>query len=231
MHTGQETAEALAFASLKKKQRGLRTGFPPAFGLRVHRALSWFGRAEGEMERQDFDAAFIFLWIAFNAAYAREISEADNPAGERHNFSLFFEQLMQVDTAGRLHGVIWQRFPEAIRQLLTNRYVFHPFWQHHNGVPGYENWEKSFSAAQKRAGEALFFKDSATVLSILFDRLYVLRNQIVHGGATWNSGVNRAQVAAGASMLAALVPLFIDLMMDNPQADWGTPHYPVVERG
>lgn len=28
------------------------------------------------------------------------------------------------------------------------------------------------------------------ILSILFDRLYVLRNQLVHGGATWNSDVN-----------------------------------------
>ena len=59
--------------------------------------------------------------------------------------------------------------------------------------------------------------------------LYVLRNQLVHGGSTWNSGVNRAQVRDGAEILAFLVPVFVDLMMDNSQEDWGRPFYPVVD--
>lgn len=36
----------------------------------MHRALSWLNRAEREPD--DYDARFIFLWIAFNAAYAQE---------------------------------------------------------------------------------------------------------------------------------------------------------------
>ena len=56
----------------------------------------------------------------------------------------------------------------------------------------------------------------------------MLRNQLVHGGATWNSGVNRAQVRDGAAILSVLMPVFVDLMMDNPNADWGRPFYPVV---
>jgi hypothetical protein len=28
------------------------------------------------------------------------------------------------------------------------------------------------------------------ILSMLFDRLYVLRDQMTHGGATWNSATN-----------------------------------------
>ena len=67
------------------------------------------------------------------------------------------------------------------------------------------------------------------ILTCLFDRLYVLRNQLVHGGATWNSSVNRQQVGDGARIMAFLVPLFIDIMMDHPQSDWGAPYYPVVE--
>ena len=72
-------------------------------------------------------------------------------------------------------------------------------------------------------------KDTKIVLSTLFDRLYVLRNQLVHGGATWNSKVNRAQVKDGAEILGALLPIFLDLMMDNPQIKWPAPNYPVVE--
>jgi len=72
-------------------------------------------------------------------------------------------------------------------------------------------------------------RNTPIVLSILFDRLYVLRNQLVHGGATWDSSANRNQVRDGASLLGCLLPVFIDLMMDNPDAEWAMPMYPVVE--
>ena len=36
-------------------------------------------------------------------------------------------------------------------------------------------------------------------------------------------------VAYGAEILAFLVPVFVDLMMDNSQEDWGRPFYPVVD--
>ena len=62
--------DSLTFQALKEKQRAIRSGFPETMGLRVHRAISWIGRAEACEE--DDDARFIFLWIAFNAAYADE---------------------------------------------------------------------------------------------------------------------------------------------------------------
>jgi len=34
---------------------------------------------------------------------------------------------------------------------------------------------------------------------------------------------------SGIRVLGVLVPAFVDLMMDNPQAAWGAPYYPVVE--
>ena len=58
----------LDHAALKTKQRAIRDGFPEIMGLRAHRSISWIGRAESCGE--DNDARFIFLWIAFNAAYA-----------------------------------------------------------------------------------------------------------------------------------------------------------------
>ena len=57
----------------------------------------------------------------------------------------------------------------------------------------------------------------------------VLRNQLIHGGATWNSSVNRSQVKDGAALLGVLLPIFIDILMDNPGNDWGRPYYPVVD--
>ena len=70
--------------------------------------------------------------------------------------------------------------------------------------------------------------DTRKVLGIVFDRLYVLRNQLVHGGATWNSQVNRAQLTDAVAILGTLVPLIISVMMDHPGQDYGDALYPVV---
>ena len=67
------------------------------------------------------------------------------------------------------------------------------------------------------------------ILVLLFDRLYVLRNQILHGGATWNSSVNRSQVRDGAAIMGFLVPAFVKVMMDHPDEPWGKNYYPVVD--
>ena len=63
-------------------------------------------------------------------------------------------------------------------------------------------------------------RDTVEVLSLVFGRLYVLREQLVHGGATWNSQVNRDQVRDDAAILAFLMPVFVDVMMDNPGGNY-----------
>lgn len=218
--------DTLTFATLKEKQRATRAGFPETMGLRVHRAISWIGRAEAC--DGDDDARFIFLWIAFNAAYADEREFQSIPQGERAAFLDYFGRLTALDSERRIYKAVWQRFSGPVRLLLENRYVFNPFWQHHNGIDGFADWEDRFKASARSFVQAFQAGDSARVLSFVFDRLYVLRNQLVHGGATWNSGVNRAQVRDGAAILAFLVPVFVDLMMENPAGDWGRPFYPVV---
>ena len=216
----------LTHAVLKAKQRALRAGFPETMGLRVHRSISWIGRAEAA---EDDDGRFIFLWIAFNAAYADE-REFQGPApGERAAFADFFAKMVRLDAERRIYNEIWEGFAGPIRVLMQNRYVFHPFWQHHNGIAGYEDWEEKFRASAAAFARSFADQNTARTLSFVFDRLYVLRNQLVHGGATWNSAVNRNQVRDGASILGFLMPVFVDVMIDHPHDDWGRPFYPVVE--
>lgn len=129
--------DALEFNSLKAKQRLLRDNFPEPIGLRVHRAISWLGRAD--RERNDQDLRFILLWVAFNAAYAQDVSGGDHPAG-REAFKVFFDLLVKLDMDKRIYNTVWRRFPNEIRVLRENKFVFAPFWHHHNGLPGYEDW-------------------------------------------------------------------------------------------
>jgi len=211
---------------LKARQRAIRDGFPDGVGLRVHRAISWLQRAE--KEDGDLDASFIFYWIAFNAAYADEVKDAE-ANDERSVFDGFFGTLTSLDLDQRIYNTIWKRYAGEIRLLLDNRYVFSPFWKFHNRIPGYDDWEVWFRKSKKRIHAALKDRDTRMILSTVFDRLYVLRNQLVHGGATWNGKVNRQQVGDGAQIMSILVPIFIDLIMDNPDVDWGEPYYPVVD--
>lgn len=214
-------------AALKTRQRALRDGFPDALGLRVHRSISWLTRAERE---EHSDVRFILLWIGFNAAYADNIGRAiDNASSERDVFAAFFDTLGGFDGKRRIYGAVWQRFSQEIRVLLSNQYIYTPFWKHQNGEPDYSDWSERLDRSKVAVSAALSRQDTTTILSILFDRLYTLRNQLVHGGATFDSAINRAQIRDGCALLGFLLPIFIDLMMDHPDHPWRMPHYPVVE--
>src|SRR5262249_48836206 len=128
----------LNHATLKAKQRSKRSKFPEALGLRVHRAISWLGRAE--TEAGDADVRFVLLWIGFNAAYATDIDS--DTANERGSFKAFFDTLVSLDSSHRIYDAVWDRFSQEIRLLLANKYVFAPFWHQQNGLKGYDDWEK-----------------------------------------------------------------------------------------
>ncbi len=87
----------------------------------------------------------------------------------------------------------------------------------------------SNSTVNKAANQALATKKTATALGVVLARMYTLRNQLVHGGATWNSSVNRDQIRDCTAFLGKLVPIVITLMMDHPETLWGDACYPVVD--
>ena len=216
----------LNYYNLKNRQREVRDAFSPALALRTHRALSWLERAE--REEGDHDARFIFLWIAFNAAYANEIGDRKT-FSERKVLLNFLKRLEALDRERLLYQAVWDQFTGPIRLLIDNRFVFQPFWDHFRGQAGAEDWEQRFSHSRRQAHRALGRQDTLKILAVVFDRLYVLRNQLIHGGATWGGAVNRQQIRDGAAILGALVPIVIHLMLEAPYQLWGEPSYPVVE--
>jgi len=218
------------YQRLKDRQRGERAGWPEALGLRVHRALSWLDRAEQLGTQGDLDGQFIFLWIAFNAAYATEIDEQYRTA-EQVTSRAFLRRLVELDAPRRrIEGLVWTEFTKSIRVLLDNPYVFKPFWDFHTGAIDEAEWKRKFAAAKRAAHRALERQNTVTVLGIVLARIYVLRNQLIHGGATWKSQVNRDQLRDCTIFMAKLVPLVVEIMMDHPQVHWGPACYPVVKQ-
>ncbi len=193
--------------------------------LRLHRAISWLKSAEQSSE----DLRFISLWIAFNACYAiDDLNElAEERASEKSNIRDFLKNLEAKDEGGQLGKLLWDRFSNEIRILLNNKYIFQPYWNHLRGIETeYE------TALQSSLNKASRFMSEGRVADLLYEvltRLYVLRNQLFHGGATFQGKVNRSQVKDGAAMLEKLVPVNIEIMIQNKQEDWGKASFPPVE--
>ncbi len=211
---------------LKAHQRKNHENFPASLSLRVHRALSWLYRAE--QESQDHDARFIFLWVAFNAAYANDVA-GRQIFSERKLFQGFLGRLIDSDTQRLLYELVWDKFSGAIRLLIDNKYVFQPFWDFHNGQLTEEAWQLAFRRSKAGARRALGNMNTRKVMGIMFERLYTLRNQLLHGGATWNSNINRSQISQGAEIMGQVVPIVIHLMMNDYQRIWGDACFPVVD--
>ena len=49
----------------------------------------------------------------------------------------------------------------------------------------------------------------------------VLRNQIFHGYTTYNSKKNRDSVKNASELMKKFIPLFLEIMMNNPSEAWG----------
>lgn len=209
--------------ALKEAHRAVRDGQPQSSSIRIHRAISWLARAETETD--DHDARFIFLWIALNAAYAREFGFEQ---AERDQLREFIRKLLAHDEQNRLHAILFEQFTGPIRTLIDNKFVFEPFWRALREHDSSGRWEEQFKVSQRLALRALMERQTDVLLSIVLDRLYVLRNQLVHGGATWPSTANRAQVRDGASILSALIPEVIRLILSSETLDLREVAFPLV---
>ena len=208
---------------LKERHRQVRQAQPEPLRIRIHRALSWLSRSDEEAN--DPDIRFILQWVAFNAAYAREFGREET---ERDRARSFIEALTAVDDQRRLHQALFHQFSGPVRTLIDNKFTFEPFWTALRTHDSSGRWEESFAGSKKAALAAVMQGDTVKVLGIVFDRLYVLRNQLIHGGATWGGRVNRLQIADGVAILGTLVPLILAIMIEHPDQEYGPVLYPVV---
>lgn len=209
-------------AALRERHRAVRGRQSEALATRLHRAISWLQRAETD---EDSDTRFIHLWIALNAAYASDFDFEDS---ERTRVARFLGRIVEADANGQLHALLFRQFSGPIRTLIDNHFVFAPFWRALREHDPSERWKQQFSGSRKAAMTALMEKRTADLLSIVLDRLYVLRNQLIHGGATWNSQINRLQLQDSCAILGALLPAILAILMDAEGFDDDPIAYPVI---
>lgn len=99
------------YQTLKIRQRAERENNSDNLSLRVHRALSWLNKAEQCTD--DLDGQFIFLWIAFNAAYANELDH-NMRFSEQETFKNFIQCLCELDKDNNLSNLVLRNFKYSV---------------------------------------------------------------------------------------------------------------------
>ena len=209
--------------SLKRKLKSYQ-GIPEELGIRLHRSISWLQCAE--QQEKDPDIMFITQWIAFNACYAMDMNSQSTKT-EREKFKGFIGTLVRLDHEKRIFNILWQKFSGPVKILIENEYVFRGFWDFQRGDTN--EWRKAFDKSNEDALRYMSANNVGGVLEILLDRLYILRNQLMHGGATYKSKLNRRSVKDGSRILEMLIPIIIEIILENPEEEWGKLLFPVVK--
>jgi hypothetical protein len=209
--------------TLQRKLKALQGQLTEVHAIRLHRAISWIRAAEDQEKNQDL--RLICLWVAANSLYAMDEARFEAMA-ERERFADFVDRLVALDTEERLYNLLWNKFSGPVRMLIENKYVYSPFWDFQRGEA--RDWERGFEKSITDANQALSKKNVNYLLRIVLDRLYVLRNQLVHGGATYKSKINRSQVRDGGNLLMTILPVIIEIMMNHQQEEWGRIYYPPI---
>ena len=201
------------------------------FGLRVRRSESWSDHANDSMSHEDFDSAFLFYWIAFNALYSDE-RNIDMERSERKLQKDFIEKIHRFDKQnGNLYKFLWAEYSNSIRNLLDNKFIFGRYWRDINENPDESAWAEEMRSTNQSALRLMTDGGSvARLLNIVFSRLNVLRNQIAHGSSTYRGSLNRDQVKTGATFMHQVVPIIQQIFREHPDEDWGIPPYPPQER-
>ena len=195
---------------------------PETLTIRIHRAISWLKSAEKQEE--NLDMKFISLWVSFNACYAVDLNGISSKP-EKAKLRDFTSSLVQFDRT-RLYNLLWEKYSGPVKVLIENKFVFEKFWEYNRGEAN--DYLSAFNKSIASATNCLSKQNIEGLIEIVLERLYTLRNQLIHGGATYNSKLNRSQLRDACNIMQLLVPIIIDIMLENGEHDWGEIAYPVV---
>ena len=206
--------ESKEFKEFREKQ---------AFLMRISRANSWLRRAQ-QMETnvkatdKELDTQILFLWIGFNALYGRDPRKN---LGSKKEIEKYFKNLLKCpgEPKDSIYKIINGVLKENIDSLRKNIFVSRNFWNREMGI----NRERDIRFPG--------WKTNVTqeILCCVFQRLYVLRNQLMHGASTSGKTRNKDQLIDGAEIMHYLLPIFIEFMLRSPEnkwKEWGEIWYP-----
>ena len=205
---------------------------------RILRVLSWLTAAE--KAKKDDDFRLMCALAAFNGLYAvppwqrgvRSNKTSDEPKREvlEHEvINNMIDKLIEFDKEGILLEYLKNERREELEQILANQYLFFGYWQfydfYRHKMP-IARWMKEHGKKNEKIEKYLADDDVAVPLKETMYRIWVLRNQLVHGEAGYKDYYNRSQINECAKFLPPLVGRMLRIMIDNTDSLWGDVPYP-----
>jgi|CXWL01.1.fsa_nt_gi hypothetical protein len=188
---------------------------------RVRRSLSWLHRAASQSD-EDRPPRFVDLWIALNALYSQP-RYAKEPR-EKEDFSEFIQRLAGLPSGGKqLTQLIGKKHIQVrAQELIQNKYLWNEWWSKE-----LDRYREKSGERSVRLEKAMRNDDAPIFLYCLFERLQVLRNQIVHGSSSASTRKSRDALYPAILLLEEILPEFIRLMIHaGHETSWPPIPYP-----
>ncbi|MBH58728.1 MAG: hypothetical protein CMJ82_16270 [Planctomycetaceae bacterium] len=129
--------------------------------------------------------------------------------------------LLELDEDEHVAFVI-RRQDRRIHEMFASKYLNRKNWRKHE-IKDHDQRDQSVLAYQQWRQT----QNWARIFDGLLDRIYLIRCQMVHGGATYNSGKNRRSVNDCNVVLNELINAVCMILIDKgTDHDWGIMCYP-----
>lgn len=192
--------------------------------VRFHRACSWLQRVE-QAAKEDSDFALLGQWIAFNALYGQWDHGNREPLADNVCWKHFLERMLELDQGNHIAGALSDNKP-LVMSIFEDEFLSRYFWQ--------EPCEKRANQSKKVKfdARAWFVQENwLLVLDRLFERVYFLRCQIVHGASTFNGSLNRTAIRRCTQAMDHLLRAFLQVWINfGSEEDWGIMCFPPIRK-
>ncbi len=189
--------------------------------IRIHRTCSWLQRVEEIEPESASDTGLIFRWIALNSLYGIWDDDAGQPTPDREALESFLDMVAEIDREELLPAIL-EEHRDLVMSVFDDEYLTTMFWKNPT-----ERQAKLARKTRFSANTWYLEKRYRLILDQVVGRIYFLRCQLIHGGATLGSKLNRDAVSRCATMLGHLLPAVVVIMIDHGvDEDWGPLCYP-----
>lgn len=189
--------------------------------IRFHRACSWIQQAEQVAPEGDLDLKLLSQWIAFNALYGQWNDDAQEPVADSVCWKLFLDRMLVLDDTKFIVDALMDN-KRLVMTIFDDEFLSRYFWKEPTDKRAKQSKKTKFDA------RTWYVQGNWTmILDRLVERIYLLRCQLVHGAATYNSSLNRTATKHCSMMMDHLLRAFLLVWINHgADEDWGSMCYP-----
>lgn len=211
----------MTFDELKKYYEARANSLSYDFKLRIYRAISW---GQAAFDENGLDERFMKLWIAFNALYGSGFTD-------KKEVSFFLESIITVDKEKVLKNSLME-LSQTIKNFIEIPELYEEYWKDEN-LDRKSREEKASILIERNKIEYKEFIQSGEkaneILENIFYLIYILRNQIFHGSASYDSLENEDTKRKCVDMMERFLPDITEIMINNPNHNWHDVKYKPIK--